>query len=172
MSNPQHAPPQGNICENPNSCTHSFPIVYRDLFIVHIVGTTTVLGVIITTPKIAKDKCYHYRGNHPGNVVARLSLSGQVFRDYPMGVVMKGPPLAGQLCLRCDAKCNSCASSRLPNQCYPETISLNPVCDKYCGFKLVNSTFTYNGEVTFTIPPRPRKRHENSHYRCASEALQ
>ena len=175
MSISQHAPPQHNIRESPKSCTHFFPIVYRHFFIARMVGTTTVLCVNIETPKIAKGG-YHYRDNHPGNVIARLSMNELLFRNYPMGVVMEGPPLDHQLLLRCHATC-SCASSHLPKKCRPTAFLLDAVCNEYCGFEPANGTFAgkviYN--VTFTIRPRPRMvvgRNENSLYRCASEALQ
>lgn len=170
MSTTLHAPPRYHICENPIVLRPLLPMVYHDLFIAPIVDTTAVFDVDIKTPKIDEDRCYYYRDNHHGNVMGRLSISEQMFRDHRMSVVMMGPPLDHQLWLQCHAKCISCTSSRLPKKCYPEKFPLDPVYLKPYGFKSDNHTFI--AEVAFTIRPRPRKFDENRLHRCAFEALQ
>ena len=115
---------------------------------------TIALSVVTLTPRF-DPACGIFP--HRGNFTFRVSLTAPPQFD------------ASRLVLWCYAKCTSCTSSSLHQQCNPPGFYLDPVCD--LGFALhANGILT--GNVKFSIKRRPRKPEaEDKMWRCASELL-
>jgi hypothetical protein len=143
------------------------PIVDSNVYETLAPGFPT-LDVDVRTPRY-DGGAFLYRDR----VIARLSLTGTVFLQFNQALLGPATPNESQLVLHCYAECQSCISSKSP-RCSPIGWYLDPVHDPKDNLAFMRHPLsgTFTGNVTFTIPRRPRRpKPQDQTRRCASESL-